>query len=223
MSLRTRTTIGKCVIVMNNYWNEYRTMYVDKSTDNVIQKFIQFSKKNSLKINKEKVINDLNLNSIQNTDVFLKSFNINSLSVDIGKIVEALKVSLSNTSHILAIPILISYQNKFLERGVYTFDLNNEKLLKIGDEKLSNSSESKIYSIHWFLDIESSIALNDKSALLEGYKNVIEIITKFILHLEQNNNFKTHKYSIPLYNQSFTKSIGLNPRKCILIENIELK
>lgn len=217
---------GRCVIVMSNYWNEYKNLYIDKNIEYKVSKMFQYS---TLKKKNEKtveIMTALNLNEIRVPDIVLKRIEKHNLPVKFINILDSLNKTISKTDFILFLPVLvINKKISNLSSGTYMFDLKRNQLLLVSEQIPSSygiDKQPKELSIHWFIDLESSVALFGKSAFFESVKHVSKMRTLFKVFLELDHSIKSEEFDIFMYGQRFTKEVNLNSRLCILLGNDEI-
>lgn len=208
---------------MSDYWNKYKNIYIDKNIEYQISKIFQYS---TLKTNNTKtieVINLLELGRMKKPEIFYEKIILKSLPYFINDIAMVLEKIVDEMKYIIFIPVLVINTNiDNLNPGVYMFDLKEKNLLlttKLTSERIKNNHP---VTIHWFLDLESSLALFGQATVIEGTKYVSKVQTLFEIYLENLFSIKCREFNMYIYSQRFTKEVNLNSRLCILLGNNEI-
>ncbi|GEK35599.1 hypothetical protein [Kurthia sibirica] len=211
---------------MNKYWNEYKHIYIDKEIEYKISKIFQFSTEHeSQKIDQMKIIKNLNLESIKHPDICLKQINFEPLPSIIKDIFRVLEMTVSHNEYLLFIPVLAIHSGiDNLKKGIYMLDFFNNQLLLTSNEVpsiLQEITDSSI-TIHWFLDIESTVAMFNNLAVIEGTKHIAKNQTLFELFMKENTKLESKEIKI-LQAQKFSKEVGLNARICVLLASNKIR
>ncbi len=121
----------------------------------------------------------------------------------------------------VSFPIMVLFeQNGYAKAGVYSLDLDNDNvlLLKNLDEdqnfKWSEISIDGNVLISFLVDIEQAIALYGNKGYIKGIEEIGYLVKSM------KCIFKREEYSLTLPEQEFTHHIGVNLKKCLLIDAI---
>lgn len=211
---------------MNRYWNEYRHVYINKDIEYKISKIFQFSLEyENHELEQKEIIENLQLKNIKYPDIVLERFEFEKLPLVIKDIFQALKMVVSYNEYLLFIPVLVIHSDlKPLETGVYMIDVINGQLLLTGNEvsPILERFDDSIVTLHWFLDLESTVAMFNNCSVFEGTKHVVKNQVLFNSLLEKNSTLESKEFKV-LQAQKLSKDLGLNARLCILLGNNVIK
>ena len=172
-----------------------------------------------------KIIKNLNLESIKHPDICLKQINFEPLPSIIKDIFRVLEMTVSHNEYLLFIPVLAIHSGiDNLKKGIYMLDFFNNQLLLTSNEVpsiLQEITDSSI-TIHWFLDIESTVAMFNNLAVIEGTKHIAKNQTLFELFMKENTKLESKEIKI-LQAQKFSKEVGLNARICVLLASNKIR
>ncbi|MFJ5789614.1 hypothetical protein ACIP9G_05945 [Lysinibacillus sp. NPDC093197] len=208
---------------MSNYWNKYKNIYIDKNIEYQISKIFQYSTLKTYNSNTTEIINLFELDRMKKPEIFHKKIILDSLPYFINNIAIVLEKIVNEIEYVIFIPVLvINTTINDLNPGAYMFDLKQKNLLLTMKFTSKRIKYNPPISIHWFLDLESAIALFGQAIVLEGTKYVSKVQTLFGIYLENLFSIKCKEFNIYMYSQRFTKDVNLNSRICILLGNNEI-
>lgn len=205
---------------MNDYyWNEYRSIMLDENLLNETLKYQQRCVEIKDKKNNPSDLNTiLKLDHVKFSDTRLRTYSIEQLPEVIQKIYIEINNSYQYTQYKVSMPIL-TILNKVgkLESGCYSFDFKNKSLILF--EKNTSKVEKiikNVFLLAYFLNIEDAICLYGKKAYINGIKEIGYVSKKIQFFLENTPVIEIKRGTIP--EQQLTNAMGINLRKCLLIE-----
>lgn len=212
---------------MNDYyWNEYIKLFVD---DNLLKETLKYHQRTLIKYSKKRspsdmMINLCQANMIKKADVIIDLISIKEIAGELLEIYKEMEKIYLSRAYNVTFPIIAKLKNNGgIKRGIYSIDFEHETLLQY---KLIEACENEISQMVdrendiiflFFINIEQALALYGE----RGYISGIEEIGYMVNVLKQR--FKTKLNILFLPEQEATHHMGLNVRKCLLIESIGYK
>ena len=207
---------------MNDYyWNEYIKLFVD---DNLLKETLKYHQRTLIKYPKKRspsdmMINLCQANVIKKADVIIDTISLKEKAGELLEIYKEMgKIYLSRVYNV-TFPIVIKIKNgDGIKKGIYSIDFEQGTLLQY---KIIESYEDEISQIigrendvvfSFFINIEQALALYGE----RGYISGIEEIGYMVNVLKQRFNTKLNTLFLP--EQEATHHMGLNVRKCLLID-----
>lgn len=208
------------------YWNEFIKLYVDEE---MLKDTLKYHQRTINKWVKSSIIDVskvglLQADILKTSEIKITEQKIDQTSTcikcifnDIKKIYEGLDIKVS-------IPVFIVLNNELnCNEGVYSLDIQNNKILLIKMlkdckmQELSILGEEYSMIISFFLNIEQAIALYGANGYIKGIEEIGYLIKTL------SNDFRQCENSFSLPEQEFTHDVGINLRKCLLIDMVLLK
>lgn len=208
------------MIVMNDYyWNEYIKYYVDEK---ILKDTLKYHQKTVSKWlmqsgPSEEEIDMMNARDILSSDVYMETADMNHLDQVLQDILEEIKEKYDVLDRKVSFPILTMLgKDHNGMAGVYSLDYENGRMLKIENKPVLdeiNAGKSKCI-ISFFLNIEQALALYGEKGYINGIKEIGYICESV------KNDWKNEILECYIPEQEFSHKIGINVRKCLLIDNI---
>lgn len=208
------------------YWNEFIKLYIDEEMLKDTLKYHQRT------INKwvKNIIVDVSRVGLLQADILKTSeIKINEQKIDqtstyIRCIFNDIKKMYDSLDIKVSIPIFVVLNNELnCTEGVYSLDIQNNKILLIKMLKDCKMQEltflGKKYSmiISFFLNIEQAIALYGANGYIKGIEEIGYLIKTLSKDFKQCENY------LSLPEQEFTHDVGINLRKCLLVDMVLVK
>lgn len=203
------------------YWNEYIKYFLDEELYKATLKYHQktiYKDNSHLPMMSEKK-NLLQAGIVKASDIKHMEKYVHTLDTSIKDIYFSLKEGYADLDIKVSIPIIIVASEKIgVDVGAYTTDFLDDTLVPIklfsnGELKnVTKSFQEQELIVAFFLNIEQALALYGK----KGYCRGIEEIGYISYMLKKKYNVFSDYYTIP--EQGFTHDIGVNLRKCLLID-----
>lgn len=207
---------------MNDYyWNEYKSMLLDEG---FLIDTLKYQQKTIEKSRREDTLNKwgsiLELSDVKFSDTRMKTYCISELSLLFQTLFFEIKKSYQSFLYKVSMPILtLMTSSNGLEPGVYSFDFKNDRLVmcKSDINQLEKLLDNKIL-LSYFLNIEDAFCLYKKKGYINGIKEIGYVSKKNKINLDLMKNVKIIQEVLP--EQALTNRMGINLRKCLLIEYI---
>lgn len=209
---------------MNDYyWNEYIKLFVN---DDLLKHTLKYHQRTLIKYPQKRnptdmMINLCQANAIKKADIIIDLILFKEITGEILKLYEELKKLYLSRTYNVSFPIIINLQNSNgLKKGIYSIDFEQEALLRY---KLIESCQSEILQIigkkndiviSFFLNIEQALALYGERGYINGIEEIGYIVNALKLYFMSKLN------ALFLPEQQATHDMGLNVRKCLLIESM---
>lgn len=210
---------------MNDYyWNEYKNILLDEFhlIDTLKYQQRTIDKKSSKK-NLKELSDILGLDVVKHSDTRLKTYHLDKLPKNIKKIFITLKKSYNDFDYKVSMPIIALLERKgILDEGSYSFDFKNNLLIMYeSDIKKVKQVVDNFTVLGFFLNIEDAICLYGKKAYASGIKEIGYISKTIQLMINKETNIKLVDNIVP--EQQLTNSLGINVRKCLLMETFTIE
>lgn len=196
-----------------SYWNEYYKKEINKEIEKNILQFYQYSLP-KLPPQTEYIKQIVNITNFTTPDVSKERIPINRIENNcIQKLfAEIVKIN-TDQDFILSFPVIYIPKN-ITENlfGAYMFDTSKEEIVKIAQINL----QIEKLSIFWFLDLEKSLIVLNRSAFFEGIKHTMKLKNMLSNHIE------TKEINIYKNSQYISKKLGINPKLALLINAEEI-
>ncbi len=212
------------MIAMNDYyWNEYIKLFVN---DNLLKETLKYHQRTLTKYSKKRNPSDMMVklcqaNEVKKADIIIDLIPLKEITGGLLEVYEEMKKIYLSRTYNVTFPIIINFKNNGgIKKGIYSIDFEQGSLLQYKliesyeNETLLMGSEKNKVIISFFINIEQALALYGE----RGYINGIEEIGYIVNMLKQS--FKTKFNILFLPEQEATHAMGLNVRKCLLIESI---
>ena len=208
------------MIVMNDYyWNEYIKYYVDKKMLKDTLKYHQKTvSKWLMQSEPSEEVDMMNAREMLSSDVYMETVDMENLDHVLQDVLGEVKEKYDALDKKVSFSILTMLGKDSSMEGVYSLDYENRQILKIENKPAMaeiNAGEGR-YILSFFLNIEQALALYGEKGYIKGIKEIGYICESV------KNDWKNEilEYYIP--EQEFSHKIGINVRKCLLIDNIVL-
>ena len=200
----------------NYYWNEAIKMYGE---DYELKDTLKLSERINEKLvtatnvyNKEMVEN-LQAERLVYSDVGIGFFDVNASRGLIFELFETLKDSYNSLDVITSIPIIfLPKEYEGYLPGVYSIDIYHQKLILIEDNIEIEESRERNIIVAFYLNIDTCVALEGIKGFVYGIEEIGIIVGKL------REKFETKNVEIDMSRRAFSRSLGINIRKCSLIE-----
>lgn len=202
------------------YWNEYIKYYIDEE---LLKDTLKYHQRSVSKwVSNEKIeksrISLIRADELKVADVKIDIICNELLGKTTQGILSKLKNLYGSLNEKVSFPIMVLFgQSGEGESGVYSLDLSNNKILLLKkmdeEQKLKWKKVSMLGNvlICFLVDIEQAIALYGKKGYIKGIEEVGYLVNT-MKHIFKND------YLLTLPEQEFTHYIGINLKKCLLID-----
>lgn len=204
------------------YWNEYIKFFIN---DDLLKETLKYHQRTLTKYPKERFPSDMMIklcqaDTVKKSDIIIDLISVKKIQGIILEIYKEIKSIYLARACNVTLPIVINFSNDGdMEQGIYSIDFEQDALLRY---KLITSCESEVLRMverennlifSFFLNIEQALALYGERGYISGIEEI-----GYVVNLLKQRFAGLNMLFLP--EQEVTHDVGLNIKKCLLIESL---